>query len=132
MAVALAIPLKVLGVAEREVPDVSGSALLVFGTIVAPLVETLVFQALPIAAARELGARFEWQVIASAAAFFAAHLFGGVGTGVCAGLVGGFYLAFTYAHWRERNRWTAFWVTALTHALSNGATILAAIAFSQT
>jgi len=66
-------------------------------------------------------ARFSIQVFASLVPFFLAHATEGLGTAIQAGLVGGFYLAFTYAHWRAQSRWTAFWTTALSHALHNGA-----------
>jgi hypothetical protein len=47
------------------------------------------------------------------------------------GWVGGFYLAFTYAHWRAHSRWTAFWTTALCHATGNAVTIGAMIVFGE-
>ena len=38
---------------------------------------------------------------------------------VAAGIIGGFYFSFAYAHWRKQSRWQAFWVTAGAHAIHN-------------
>ena len=53
------------------------------------------------------------------AIFAGLHFLDGVAAGICAGMAGGFYFAFTFAHWREKSRWTAFWVTAVSHAFNN-------------
>jgi len=60
-----------------------------------------------------------------------AHALKGVTTGLAAGLLTGFYLAFTYAHWREQTRWTAFWTTAGSHAIHNGIVIPLAFALGE-
>ena len=86
---------------------------------VAPVLETLLFQALPIGLVRLLRGGPAAQVIVSTALFAAAHFLEGFVVGVAAGLVGGFYFAFTYAHWRRRSRWTALWTTMVSHALHN-------------
>ena len=99
--------------------------------VVAPLLETLIFQAFPIWIARLCKARFSIQVVASLVPFCAVHAVEGVGTGIAAGLIGGFYFAFTYAHWRERGRWPAFWVTAVSHAIHNGILIPLAFALGE-
>jgi hypothetical protein len=94
---------------------------LVFQTVVvAPVLETLLFQVLLIGVARWCRLSFGWQVTWSTVVFSAVHFLEGLGTGVCAGMVGGFYLAFTCAHWWDRSGWTAFWTTALSHSLRNG------------
>jgi hypothetical protein len=120
------ICLSVFDVAERDIklrfPD-----LLLLGVVIAPVLETLIFQALPIWIARRCHASFSVQVTASLIPFFLAHVIEGIGTGIAAGLVGGFYFAFTYAHWREQGRWTAFWTTAVSHSIHNG--ILIPLAF---
>jgi hypothetical protein len=56
--------------------------------------------------------------------FAAAHFTEGLAVGVGAGLVGGFYFAFTYVHRRERSRWTALWTTAVCHGIHNAIAIL--------
>jgi hypothetical protein len=106
--------------------------LVFLGVLVAPVIETLLLQALPIWAARSFKAGLVVQIAASVALFTVCHIQAGIATGIAAGLIGGFYFAFTYAHWREKSRWTAFWTTAVSHALHNGAltlTLIAAAAF---
>ena len=61
-----------------------------------------------------------WHQIAVCTALFCImHVFECIVVGLAAGLVGGFYLAFTYVHWRDRNWWTATWMTMVSHAASN-------------
>jgi hypothetical protein len=52
-------------------------------------------------------------------AFAAVHLLGGIESGLTAGLVGGFYLSFTYVHWSKQSHFLAFQITAGTHAMGN-------------
>jgi hypothetical protein len=131
VSVAFAIFLESLGVAERVLPPIGRWALFSLAVLVAPVAETLCFQAIPIGLARMFHARLGWQVVWSTAAFLVVHSFEGLGAGLCAGLIGGFYFAFTYAHWREHSRWTAFWTTATSHALVNALAILLAIASGE-
>jgi hypothetical protein len=88
--------------------------------IAAPLVETLLLQALPIFIVRLLRGSLRTQILVSALIFALLHLPEGLGTGISAGVVGGLYFAFAYAHWRTKSRWQAFWVTAGSHAIHNG------------
>ena len=119
------------GLADRKM-NVTQGTLIGFAVVVAPIFETVLFQALPIGVARLLKAGFASQVFWSVAVFFVAHaLDSGIATGLVAGLVGGFYLAFTYAHWRGRSRWTAFWTTAITHAMSNAVVVCLVIKFKE-
>jgi hypothetical protein len=92
--------------------------LLIATCIVAPLAETLL-QSLPVMVARRFGAAFWPQVFIAVIPFAALHFRAGVGAGICAGVVGGFYLAFSYAHWREISLGRAYWMTCAAHALSN-------------
>ena len=92
------------------------AALLVF---VAPLLETLLFHALPVRVVRWLSVGFWWQVAAALVLFAAAHFQAGVASGVAAGVVGGFYFAFTYVHWCQISFRSAIWMTAGTHAVHN-------------
>lgn len=96
----------------------------VMAVLVAPVLETLFCQTLPIAIVRRLRGPFALQVLVSTALFGGLHFLEGIGVGVAAGLVGGFYLAFAYAHWSHQSHWTAFWVTAGSHALHNYALFL--------
>ena len=92
--------------------------------LVAPPLETLLFQAFPIFIVRLFKGSKHYQVLASTVLFSAAHFPEGIATGVSAGVVGGLYFAFAYAHCRENSRWEAFWVTALCHAIHNGIAFL--------
>jgi hypothetical protein len=89
------------------------------GVLIAPALETLLPQDIPISIARISRVTFWRQVVTSTIIVAIPHFFADVGTGLGAGLVGGFYSAFTYAHWRNRSRWTAFWTTTASHALHN-------------
>lgn len=109
----------VIGVPEREIP-MGLAEFAFFALALAPPIETLLFQALPVFLARKCGASLRVQIIASVIPFALVHALEGVATGVAAGLLGGFYFAFTYAHWREKSRWTAFWTTWAVHTIQNG------------
>jgi hypothetical protein len=122
--------LSLCGLADREI-NIAFPVLLITGLVGAPVFETLLLQALPVWVARKCKARFSIQVAASVVFFFAPHAIEGIGTAIVAGLLGGFYFAFTYAHWREFNRWTAFWVTAVSHTIHNGIIIPLAFAFGE-
>ena len=112
-----------LGIPGREM-NLSFDVLMIAGVVVAPVLETLLLQALPVWIARLCKAGSSGQVIVSVVPFTIVHAIEGIGTGIAAGLLGGFYLAFTYVHWRERSRWQAFWVTAVSHAIHNAIAIL--------
>jgi hypothetical protein len=104
---------------DREFPDWNVGTMFLVIVVIGPVAETLLFQALPIFVARKFNASFSWQIISSMAIFAGLHFLDGILAGIAAGMVGGFYFAFTFAHWREKSRWTAFWVTAVSHALNN-------------
>ena len=130
VALAVSYMIEVLGFPEREIHF--GFALLLFlVVVVAPVLETLIFQAFPVWIARLCNARFSVQIISSVIPFTIVHALEGVQAGIAAGLVGGFYYAFTYVHWREQKRWTAFWTTAVSHAIHNGIAILLALALGE-
>ena len=105
------------------VPDIdlemTAIEFLLLAVILAPVVETLIFQALPIFVARLCRARFAIQVLISMFLFAVPHFSEGPDVGVGAGIIGGFYSAFTYAHWRQKSRWTALWTTTVSHSLHN-------------
>ena len=105
-----------LGWTKDEESDFKPSfALLVFH---APIIETLISQAIPIALLSWLGASIGTQVAASGLLFAAAH-FDSIPSGLIAGISGGVYLGYTYAYWLQTSFRKAFWITALFHALSN-------------
>ena len=88
--------------------------------LIAPVVETILAQALPIFVVRKFGGSFRVQIIISTVIFAVCHFSESAAVGISAGVIGGFYFAFTYAHWREKSRWASFWVTATSHAIHNG------------
>jgi hypothetical protein len=118
--VAAAILAFIIGEPEREFLQWPMGVIFLVVVLIAPPLETLLLQALPVFVARKLKASFRVQVIVSTVIFTACHIPEGFITTISAGLVGGFYFAFTYVHWRQKTRWTAFWVTALSHTIHNG------------
>jgi hypothetical protein len=87
--------------------------------IIGPLFETIVLQMMPVLIAKHIGFNYFGQIVFSMVPFAALHFSRSFGTGIGAGIIGGFYSAFTYVHWHQKSLWTAFWVTALSHALFN-------------
>ena len=87
--------------------------------IIAPVIETLLLQAFPIYLARSVKSSFNVQIISSVLIFTVLHSLISIGRGLCAGLIGGYYLAFSYALWRRRSRWSAFWITTVCHSITN-------------
>ena len=118
------------GIPGREI-NMGFWPLLFLGVVIAPILETLILQAFPVWIARLCKARFSVQILVSVIPFTIVHAMEGAATGVAAGLIGGFYFAFTYVHWRERRRWTAFWTTAVSHAIHNAILIPLAFAFGE-
>lgn len=92
--------------------------------VIAPLTETLMFQALFGALGRRLHLGFWWQLVLAWLPFAVAHFAIGVGTGLCAGLVGGFWFAYAYITQRSHSFSRAYWVTAALHALNNGGAVV--------
>ena len=121
------VPLIALGASTRDAPQ-SLDDFFISSVFLAPWLETLIFQSIPIGICRSLGLSTGVQAIASITPFFLTHLTLGVAPGVAAGLIGGFYLAFTYIRWRRRDWWTAFWVTSASHAIRNGIAVFLALA----
>ena len=87
--------------------------------VMGPIVETFFLQAIPVFFARVLKFKFFGQIFFSVLPFAILHFSRSVGSGIGAGIIGGFYSAFTYVHWRQKSLWTAFWITALSHGLYN-------------
>jgi hypothetical protein len=130
VALAVSFIIESLGVPSREI-DIGFWPFLFFGVVIAPIFETLIFQAFPVWIARLCKARFSVQLLASVMPFTIVHAIEGVQTGIAAGVVSGFYLAFTYVHWREHRRWTAFWTTAVSHSIHNAIVIPLALALGE-
>ena len=94
--------------------------LMLVAVVVAPVVETVIFQQLPILFVRAVGGEWPLALAVSVTLFSVIHLVEGVMTGVSAGVIGGFYLAYLFSCWVERSTWTAYWTTALSHMTRNG------------
>ncbi len=94
---------------------------------VAPVGETIALQALIIAPLSALGADIGTQTVVSALLFALAHWRTSPVQGIVAGLPCGVYFGFMFAFWYPQSIWTALWVTALSHALTNLLTIFSGI-----
>jgi hypothetical protein len=105
---------------KREFLDLSLPVGFVILLLVAPPLETLAFQAFPIFMVRVLKRSIRTQILVSMLLFSAAHFPEGIVTGVSAGVIGGLYFAFAYAHWRTQSRWLSFWITTICHGIHNG------------
>lgn len=121
--------LLVFGAPEREFPDWTIGGIFVVIVLLAPPLESLLMQGLPIFIARKLKASFRKQVITATVVFSLCHLAEGFGALISAGIVGGFYFSFTYAHWRSKSRWQAFWVTSGSHAIHNAIAFILILIF---
>lgn len=87
----------------------------------APILETLLFQMLPVEVAKKLRLPIDGQWLISASLFMLAHFWNnGAASGLTAGLIGGGMLGLTYLVWREVSFVKALLATILTHALYNG------------
>jgi hypothetical protein len=73
---------------SRALLDLSYPSFFLIGVVIAPIVETLLFQALPVAVMRLFKTGFPWQVFAATVLFGAAHFTEGLAVGVGAGLIG--------------------------------------------
>ncbi len=123
LAVALPLLLFLVGMgmeSRTDLDELDAVGFFLVGVLAAPSLETLLFQLIPIACMRWLRVPFAWQIGISTFLFCVAHWPASAISGICAGLIGGFYLAFGYAHWATKSHWTAFWTTAVQHAIYNG------------
>jgi hypothetical protein len=95
------------------------------------LLETLVFQCLPLELAASFGLRRGMRLAISIVPFALMHHFAGLPTVVAAGGVGGFYFAFTYERWRSESLIAAVAMTFLLHSSFNLVGILGMIFFPK-
>ena len=100
------------------------------GVVAAPLLETLLFQTFIVALCRKWKLSFRWSMLVTGIPFALVHFLVSVGVGLGAGLVGGFYFAFTYLHWRDRSLRSAYWITTASHAIHN-LVLLGLVDFAQ-
>lgn len=117
--IALVLPLVLVFELPPRQEDLRDIRFWVGAVIIAPFVETVLLQALPVMIARRLGAGFWTQVVAGLGLFAGVHFSLGVTAGLAAGLASGFYLAFTYVHWRQTSVSAALWMTTGVHSIHN-------------
>ena len=86
---------------RTDLDSYSSIKLLIICGVVAPILETLILQVFPVMIARRFGLGFWGCVIVSVIPFSCSHIPSGIATFISAGLLGGFYLAFTYGHFEE-------------------------------
>ncbi|MFA5863975.1 MAG: CPBP family glutamic-type intramembrane protease [Phycisphaerae bacterium] len=87
--------------------------------LVAPPLETLLFQVVTIETMRTFKRSRLFQFLAGSVPFAALHFVGGVASGIAAGMVGGIFFSHTYLECRNKSWWTSTWVTTVTHSLHN-------------
>lgn len=93
--------------------------LFVKAVIFAPLLETLLFQQIPILLGRWLRLPVGVQLLMGAIPFAASHFGSGVVTGVAPRVVGGLFYSVAYLTFLGRSKARAFVATASVHALHN-------------
>jgi hypothetical protein len=105
---------------RTDLPHGSAIKVILLLAIVGPVLETLIFQWAPIQLLCRFRVSTTFQILASIAFFAGAHYFSaGIPTGIAAGLVLGFYLAFSFVTWRKISATAAFGMTAAIHAAHN-------------
>lgn len=97
----------------------SPAKLILNAVILAPLLETFVFQTTFCALAQIWKLGFWGSVVLTWLPFAAIHFFINIPTGMKAGLILGFYLSFTYVVKRSISLRSAVSWTAFLHALNN-------------
>lgn len=107
----------------RELIEWSAAQLIAYAVVASPIIETLVFQVIPICIARSLRAPLKVQILISAGLFALPHFIEGLGVGIGAGVIGGLYFAYAFAHWARKSFWTALWVTIVAHFLRNAISV---------
>lgn len=121
----------VLDTPRREFLDLPIELVFVVILVIAPPLETLLLQALPIFFVRLLKGSMGIQIFVSTLFFAALHFPEGVVTGISAGVIGGLYFAFAYAHWRTASRWQAFWITTACHFIHNAIAFVLLVVFGN-
>ena len=105
--------------------------LLALVLVVGPLWETIVFQCLSLELTKALRVRRTIRVAFSVVPFALLHRFAGIPAVVSAGIVGGFYFAFTYERWRTESLIVAVGMTFLLHSSYNLVGVLGLLLFAK-
>jgi hypothetical protein len=120
----VALFLLVLTVGHSSDSDpMEGGFLLV--AVAAPVLETLLLQSLPVRIAQFFTRRTTILFLCAWLPFGLLHFTNSFNSGIAAGLIGGWYLAFTYVVSARRSHWKAIVMTAAVHALGNAICYLA-------
>ena len=104
---------------RSDLVDLSPWRLALLVIVVGPLVETLIFQFLLIETAQGLKWKRAWQFLCSIIPFALAHALAGISTVISAGIIGGFFFAFTYYRWKRESLLIGILMTFLLHASFN-------------
>lgn len=107
---------------DHELDDLTTKELILWACLAAPLYETLL-QILPGELMRKLSQRFWIRVFVVTVPFATVHFTNDFWSGICAGVFGGFYLAFIYVHCRGKSLALAVVMTAASHAAGNSVAI---------
>ncbi len=91
--------------------------------IVAPLLETLIGQWLPIWVASRFTNSTVWIIAAATFVFSIQHVHVGV-VGLLTALPPGIFLAWSFLLMRRHSRWRAYWVTSVVHSLHNAVALI--------
>ncbi len=86
--------------------------------VIAPFIETLVFQWFPVWLTRLFTQRFRTTLLVAWIPFALTHFFNNPLSGISV-LAGGYYIGFTYAIWVRRSTGKAILVTSAVHAFNN-------------
>jgi hypothetical protein len=99
--------------------DISIYLLIISAVIIAPFVETLLFQTIPISFAIKYKRSLIIQLLSSILPFSIIHILQYGLIGLVSGVIGGYYLSLSYVIWRKQNNRYAFFLTVLTHSIYN-------------
>jgi len=116
---------------RSDLASLSLVQLIALVALIGPLFETLAFQCFPSEVTSRLGFRRSIRLAVSIVPFALMHHFAGVPTVVAAGIVGGFYFAFTYERWRKESIFAGVMMTFLLHSSYNLSGVLAMFVFHR-
>jgi hypothetical protein len=109
--------------------EISNLILIINVVILAPPLETLVFQGLSCMIAYSLKLKPAVQMAVMIIPFALVHFLISISTGMRAGLILGFYLAYVYSVRRRHSFKSAFWTTTAFHALNNAVFVSLSLIF---
>ena len=107
---------------RTDINGVNLSVVLAY-VVAAPILETFLFQTLPVMVARKFHAGFWVQYFLAYVPFALAHFTMGTGSGIAAGIGCGSYIGYAYVRWRERSLKCALRVTISVHAMISASLI---------